>query len=223
MKKIFIIYCILVCNLYAQAPGNPRSGAIQRGQYAVLGPDGTFVGSFGPTPTLTNTIVSGCGVTYSGSGLVFDVAACVYNIAGVRYTSPAVQVTLSAANGSNPRVDSIIVNTSSVGTKVDGTAAIAPVAPVLDQITQLRLQDVRVETSATTPGSTFVTNVYLENTEWTCTASDGSNVMNSTNNPYAGTKDIEGTSVSSGDYFECSSTAVTIGNYLNLGMFYRQK
>ena len=71
------------------------------------------------------------------SALVFDVTAGIYYINGTRYNSPATTLTLDAADPSNPRVDAIVVNTSSVATKITGTPAASPAAPSIDPNTQL--------------------------------------------------------------------------------------
>src|SRR5690349_11767143 len=114
MKRLFLLIAFLVCGSIAraQAPGLAAGGAIGVGQYAVRGPNGTLVGSQGPGVPNTNGIILGCGVTYSGTGLVYDVAACTYGISGQRFTSVLTQVTLTAADATNPRIDSIIVDDS---------------------------------------------------------------------------------------------------------------
>src|SRR6185369_715616 len=85
------------------------------------------------TPGFTpSQILSGCGVEYI-SGLTFQVGLCVYQINGVIYTTSAItSITLTAADASNPRIDLIVVNTSSVADKVTGTAAASPAQPSID-------------------------------------------------------------------------------------------
>lgn len=162
---------------------------------AITGTGGTFSG-----------VTSGCGVGWSGSGLVFDVSAGTYSINGVSYTVAASQVTLTAADGTNPRFDDIVVTTSSTSDKVTGTAAANPVIPTVDPATQLYLTAVSVPAGATTPGGVVTTLLYDENvgaaTEWnTSTSGGGTWTLASTNNPHTGTKDIEGTSLSSAASF----------------------
>lgn len=139
-------------------------------------------------------LVSGCAVAWSGSGLIFDVSACTYRIQGALYTSAATQLTLTAADGSLNRIDSIVVNTTPAAAKVDGTAAASPSEPSLDPATQLKLINITVPAAATTPSGFANEIVYDEDNDWTCTGDTGWNCA-STTNPHAGTKDVEATSV----------------------------
>jgi hypothetical protein len=163
----------------------------------------TLGGSCFPSSgSITGTfLVSGGGVTWI-SGLTFKVSAATYYLDGVLFSSPETNVTLPAADPSLSRIDTIIVNSSSVATSVQGQAAAPPFQPSLDPTTQLGLTSVLITAGATTPGATN-TLIYDENTggptEWNATASAGTLNKNSTNNPNTGVKDIEGTSVVLGD------------------------
>lgn len=137
-------------------------------------------------------ILSGCGVEYI-SGLTFQVGACTYQINGVVYTiSTITSVTLDAADASNPRIDLIVVNTSSAATNVTGTAAASPAQPSIDPATQLALAFITVAAMATTPSAVSLVSIYEEDTEWTSSVTAHFNAA-STSNPYRGTKDIEAT------------------------------
>ncbi len=170
----------------------------------ITSPDGSIIiGGSASAPTLQvsatqepgysgNQVLSGCAVEWV-SALIFNVGVCSYTINGVVYTTSAITaVTLSTADPSNPRVDVIIVNTSSTATKVTGTAAASPAAPTIDPTTQLALTHVNVAALATTPTGVSTVSIYEENTEWTSSVTSNFNAA-STSNPYRGTKDIEAT------------------------------
>lgn len=142
-------------------------------------------------------LVNGCGYANT-TGLTYAVAACQYYIQGTLYSSPATTVTLDAADGSNPRVDSLIVDTTPVATKLSGTAASSPSEPSLDPSTQIRLASVTVATSATTPTGLANETAYDEDDDWTTTEGTGWDGAN-TANPHGGTKAIKGTALSAGN------------------------
>ena len=89
-----------------------------------------------------------------------------------------------------------------------------------------------VPAAGTTPSNTTVTNIYLENTEWTSstggTSSANVNVA-STNNPYLGTKDTEfGTSGSVAtttfvQYLKPAAGTENLSNYNALVFYMRNK
>ncbi len=146
-----------------------------------------------PTPGfMPSQVLSGCAIEYV-SNLVFNVGVCTYQINGVTYTTSSITtVTLTAADATNPRIDLLVVNTSSTATKVDGTAAASPAAPVPDPGTQLSLALVTVAANASTPSNITIVSIYEENTEWTSSVTSNFNAA-STSNPYRGSKDIEAT------------------------------
>lgn len=179
--------------------------------------------STGGTGTLQNGLASGGSVAYTGSGLTFTVQAASYVIAGVAYTSPQTNVTLDAASGANDRIDAIIVDNTGVATKITGTPAGPPLNPSVDPTSQLGLTFVYVPQSSATPANITTDNIYLENTEWTCAAGAGWNCA-STTNPYAGTKDIEATTVAAGTTVTLTNgSPVNLGNYNVLIFYIRSK
>jgi hypothetical protein len=175
--------------------------------------------------------LSGCGIQYL-SGLTYTVGGCTYSINGITYASPLTNITLAAADPSNPRIDVIFVDTTQVVQKITGTPGATPSQPVVDPSTQLQLTFVLVNAAATTPTNTTVTNIYLENTEWTSstggTSSANVNIA-STNNPYLGTKDTEfGTSGSVAtttyvQYLKPASGTENLSNYNALVFYMRNK
>lgn len=154
----------------------------------------------GTTPGYpANQPVSGCGVEYV-SGLTFTAGGCTYTIGGTQYTSVLTSITLAAADPSNPRIDVIIVDNTGTASAITGTPAASPAQPTVDYSTQLPLNLVLVNASATTPSAITTTLMYDENVEWACTPTTHINCA-STNNPYHGTKDIEATAAVLGNNF----------------------
>jgi hypothetical protein len=158
------------------------------------------VGLLGETAATGNYLISGGGVAWT-SGLSFLISAANYVIAGTEYNSPETTVTLATADATNPRIDVIIVDDTSTASVVTGTPAATPERPDVDPASELELSFVYVPAAASTPGVT-VEPIYRENVEWTTSTSGGTINVASTNNPYAGTKDVEGTSVANGHYVQ---------------------
>lgn len=89
------------------------------------------------------------------SGLSFHISAGTYNIAGIEYTYPGGDITLNAADVTNPRIDLLVADDSGgagvgVVAKVTGTAAADPAEPDLD-VNQIRLTAISIAAGATTP------------------------------------------------------------------------
>jgi hypothetical protein len=75
-------------------------------------------------------IVSGCTPTISG--LTVTVAAGVVHLAdGTRKEIAATNITLDAADASNPRIDLVYIDSTGAVAKITGTAAASPVVPTL--------------------------------------------------------------------------------------------
>jgi hypothetical protein len=128
--------------------------------------------------------------------LIFDVSEAQYVIGGVTYTSPEVQLTLSAADGSNPRIDVIKVSTSSVASVTEGTPAADPAKPEVDPLTELELTFITVNALATDPDGVITQDYYLEDagdpTEWDATENTAAAriTLASVADPWLGTKSI---------------------------------
>ena len=170
-----------------------------------------------PAAPNSNGIISGCGVSWT-SGLTFEVSACNYTIAGANYTTAETSITLAAADLTNPRIDDIIVTSSSTVDKITGTAAANPAQPTADPTTQLVLTFATIPANSATPVVT--TKIIYQNdagspTEFNCTSTANVNCA-STNNPYgAFTHSIEATSA-----VNTNSTTLTIGSgNVNLAQF----
>jgi hypothetical protein len=173
---------------------------------------------------------SGCGVESIAGTLQVTVGACYnYTIGGKQYSSPLTTVTLAAADPTNPRLDLIGVNSSGAVFVTTGTPAAQPVAPTADPTSQLGLTTALIPANATSPTLTVV-DIYHENaqspTEWNTTSLGAPINLASTNNPYRGTKDIEATAATTGNYAQMtdpSAGTVQMQNYNNLVFYLRPK
>lgn len=163
-----------------------------------------------------NKLVSGGGVA-STTGLTLTVQPATYVIAGVQYSSPQSTVTLGTADASHERYDIIAVDNTGTVVVIAGTPASTPVLPAVDPSTQLQLTFIDVPATATTPGGLVEEDIYLENTEWTSAVTSNFNAA-STNNPYAGTKDIEATTAAAGNNVTLTRPSGTI-NLLDYDFF----
>ena len=169
--------------------------------------DGTLtvaVGAVGGGGT-GNGLLSGGGVSWI-IDLDFHVQAATYLIQGVLYSSAATDVTLDAADPTNPRIDVIAVDATGAVVVLTGVPAATPERPDIDPATQLDLTFIYIPATATEPGIELDI-IYRENGEWTSSQNGGHFTLASTNNPYAGSVDIEGTGVVSGNYVQFAAPA----------------
>lgn len=174
-------------------------------------------------------LISGGQVIYQ-SGLTFTVSAAKYFIRGVYYTSLQQDVTLTAADPGNPRIDVIAIDNAGTVVKVDGTADPNPSEPDIDPATQLKLAFVLVPAGAVTI-TVNTRNLYLEDAgsggdaEWDWTASSGTWALNSTTNPRTGTKDINVTNAGNNSYIQgqIGAGAIDPNTYEYLNLYIRSK
>lgn len=186
-----------------------------------------------PLPQSTSTpgynppaLLSGGGVAWT-SGLIFRVSAARYAIGGQEYTSSEGNITLDAADGALNRFDIIAVDTTGTVVKITGTAAANPATPDVAPDTQLQLALVYIPAGSATPGNITTTNIYHENTgpaaEWTASVSANLDA-GSTNNPHAGTKDVEASAATTSNYVQFQvGTAVDLTTRSNLVFYIRSK
>ncbi len=101
------------------------------------------------------------------TGLAVSVAAGSAWINGYRYeNTDALNMLLVTANGSNPRIDRIVLRLSQINRSirlavVTGTSAVTPVAPALTRtsdIYELGIADVLIPTAATTIAANNITD-----------------------------------------------------------------
>ena len=198
------------------------------GRVVIIGGGSGATGPAGPpgesTPGFTpSRLVSGGGVAWV-SGLNFTVGAATYTIGGVTYTSALTDLTVTTADPTNPRIDVFVVDTSGIASIIAGTPSATPAEPSVDPTTQLKLTFVYVAAAATTPSNVTLTNIYQNNAEWTTTASGAPFNVASTNNPYAGSLDVEGTAVVAGNYVQfVAPGTLDLGTFNNLTFYIRSK
>jgi hypothetical protein len=188
----------------------------------------TAVSAISPTPAYSgNQLISGGGVEWTGN-LNFTIGAANYTIAGIQYSSPLTNETLAAADPSHPRLDLIGVNNAGAVFVLTGTPAANPAVPSIDPTSQLSLTIILVPAASTTPAVTSA-NIYQENaqspTEWNTSSLGAPINLASTNNPYAGSVDIEATAATTGNYAQmtCPSCTVQLQTYNNLIFYLRSK
>jgi hypothetical protein len=150
-------------------------------------------------------LVSGATIAWQ-TDLEYMVGAATYYLSGVLTTSAQQTVTLTAADGSNDRIDVLVLDSAGTLSAIAGTAAADPAEPTIDPSAYLRLGIVLVEAASTEPSITQ-TEIYLNNAEWTASASAGTINPDSTNNPRSGTKDIEGTAVAANAFVTLTKPA----------------
>ncbi len=174
-----------------------------------------------PSPT-GNALLSGGGVAFT-SGLDLVVSASEYLIQGVGYDSLETPLTATTADGTNPRIDVVVVDSSGAASIIAGTPAANPAKPDVDPETQLELTFFLVAAGATAlPVS--VTDVYHENSEWTTSRSGTSFTLASTNNPRAGSVCVEGTAVPTNDYWQATGPGdIDLASKDNLVFYIRSK
>lgn len=105
-----------------------------------------------------------------GTGLAVNVAAGSAWINGYRYeNTDARNIPLATANGSNPRIDRVVVRLSMISRSIQlaivtGTPAVAPVAPALTRtsdVYELGIADVLVPAAATSIAANNITDTRL--------------------------------------------------------------
>lgn len=105
-----------------------------------------------------------------GSGLGISIAAGSAWINGYRYeNTDALNLPLTTANGSNPRIDRVVVRLSMISRSiqlavVDGTPAATPAAPALTRtsdVYELGIADVLIPAAATSVAANNITDTRL--------------------------------------------------------------
>lgn len=177
----------------------------------------------------TDRIIS-ASASWSGTGLIFDVNVDLYILNGNVLPAPESdgtiipitdQITLSAADPSDPRIDIIVVNEDETISVVEGTPAASPQEPTPDFGSQLKITSILIPAGATTPGGSIDDeDVYLENagepTEWTTTEStSGARInLSSTNDPDTDSISIETSSINIGDIVTFTNdSSITASNF----------
>jgi len=148
-------------------------------------------------------IVSGCAVTAQGTpNMTVAVAAGTVAVNGVQASVTGGNVTIAAANATNPRFDLICVDNTGTKSAVAGTAAAAPVFP--DPAGKVVLAAVRVPAAASAINSQKIVDKRL-NAVLPAPASDATG----TYKLFAGT-------VAPSGYLICDGSAVSRTTYATL-------
>lgn len=171
-------------------------------------------------------LLSGGGVTWV-TGYQFRVSAAQYYIQGVLYSSAEQLITLTGSDATYDRIDVIVVNISGQVDKVTGVATSSPSEPDIDPATQLQLAFIIVYAASSSPIIHSQT-IYSEDagspTEWNWSSTGSTWNLASTNNPFAGTKDIEATALGANAYAQGMATGtVSLGTYTQLNFYVRSK
>jgi hypothetical protein len=141
-------------------------------------------------------LVAGGNIVWQ-TGYTFLVGNANYYINGNFHMSPLQSVTLATPDAAYDRIDAFVVNEAGVVSSVTGTPGPTPYYPPVDPREAVALGYALVTHGTTAPANLTVTQLYNEGTagEWNATATAATYTINSTNNPYSGTKDVEGTDV----------------------------
>jgi len=182
-------------------------------------PDGVFVQSF-----IQNGLRSG-GLIIWEQNLDYTVTTANYAINNIPYTSPETEITLSAADPTNDRIDLVVVNSSGVVDVIEGTPSSDPQQPSYDPTTEVPLSFILVTAASTEPTYCRDSIYFLDDGDtWTSASGTARIVANSTNNPYSPTEDVEGTLARNNDQIRFTkSTSVTLSTYSVLALKIRSK
>lgn len=172
--------------------------------------------------SITNGIKTGGLVTWQ-SGFIYNVSTCEYILNNSYYNSPDSQVTLTASDPTNPRIDLIVVNTSEQVVVITGTPAASPQQPTPDPLTQIELTSILVTAGSIQPGDVYEEIVYDENTEWTPTASGVVVDFASTTQAYHGSISADVSTIESGDYLKFVNAIDIDLNLKTISFFVWQK
>jgi hypothetical protein len=159
-------------------------------------------------------LISGGLVTWLHD-LVFEVSPAVYVINGGLYTSDGGEITLDPSDITDPRIDTIGLDTDGNVIKVTGIAATNPEAPQVDPSTQIYLTQILLPAGATVPAGVTTMVIYDENLEW-ATSTNGTITANFADTTlfYTGSKSIKVDSWTQG-----SSLVFTHSGTLDAGTF----
>lgn len=122
----------------------------------------------GPVATVPTGITG--GVVSWVEGLTFHVTAADYYINGAHYSSPATDITLDAADGTDPRLDVLALTTANTVAKITGVANPAPAEAQIDYNTQLRLTSILLNAGSLEPTGIIQNVIYDEGVEWAGTS-----------------------------------------------------
>lgn len=162
-----------------------------------------------------NQLLSGT-VTWV-SGLTFYISDCVFVIDETIYEAEGGEVTLSAADATNPRIDVFYADIDGTTGVLEGSAAADPTKPAVDTLERVELSFALVDAMATTPTGVSNTVVYDEDDDWTTAQSGTGADKDSTVDPAAGTKHIAFIAAAKRAYVSLTPSAeVSTGAYTKI-------
>lgn len=183
-------------------PGEVETGN-NIGEFIIGGTSCADIADCFPDALLPNGILSG-GVFWQ-QDLDFSSSTIVYNLNGNTLIAAPQDITLDAADATNPRIDVIAVDENGDLVKITGTPAADPSKPDINEATQVEVTFVTVAALATVPSGFTQTDIYREDaghpTEWNASESTaGARIdLASTAAFYGGTVGIETTDLADGD------------------------
>jgi len=169
-------------------------------------------------------LVPGTGIVTWDSLLVFAVGPSIWYscVDGTRYTATATNITLSAADPTNPRIDAIALQDGTGVVVVAGTPASSPAAPQL-AANQTLLTYVQVNATATVPTGVTNTVIYDQNTEWTGSATGVSVNFANTTNPFHQTIAADVGAFTNGQSFKFVGPSQDLTTFSTLKFYIRLK
>lgn len=171
-----------------------------------------------------NYLIDGGGVSWQGD-YDYHISAATYVIQGVQYSSSPDDMTLSASDPTDDRIDIIAVDDTGSVVLIAGTPSATPQAPDVDPDTQLQLTFIYVPAGSTEPDNENQ-DIYLEHTEWTYVDNTANFDPDSTADPYEGTKSIEATNADAGNNLTLTyplSGSLDLNTYNNLVFWLKPK
>lgn len=112
---------------------------------------------------LSDGLIAGGVVVWSGTGYTYFISQALVRFNGILYLVPAGEVTLTAADPTLDRVDTIYVTATAFGF-ITGTPAVDPIEPQVEPASQIRLTTVDVAAGSTTPVGPTKQVIYREAT-----------------------------------------------------------
>lgn len=177
-------------------------------------------GFYTPSPLRSGLILGGT-VTWI-SGYTYNVSPATYYINSILYNSPSTNITLAPSDLTDNRFDSVLVDNTGNVVVIQGSPDPNPQIPQGDPATQVYLTSILVEANTGQPSSVVQMYVYRENVEWSGSISTTRFLLNSTNNPYSGSVDIEASSPQTNDFFiytNPSGSSDLVGEGINTLIF----
>lgn len=175
------------------------------------------------SPDYGNRLVSGGRVVWL-EDYDFRVAPSIVSFAGTSVNFTGTDVALASPDAVLDRID-LIVADSNFGTYavVQGNNSTPPVPPDYNPVDQFQITFIPVRAASTQP---VVSRewIYREDAEWTTSDSGATINPASTNNPFQGSLDVEGTNVINNNFVRFQrSTSLDVTNFDLVYLYIRPK